>query len=133
MLGARCPEYWYSVLSVAAPGAPAERLHRPEARLWAWHALVRRMIDLARWHRRRMFLEVRPSNRARSPCMTIGFNEIGRRPNYYPGKRGREDAIVWRRVACRSTEGSRGEGQGLGATLRFLSLSRRFRRGRVSF
>jgi ribosomal-protein-alanine N-acetyltransferase len=23
-----------------------------------------------------------------------GFNEIGRRPNYYPAKRGREDAIV---------------------------------------
>ena len=25
---------------------------------------------------------------------TLGFNEIGRRPNYYPARNGREDAIV---------------------------------------
>ena len=25
---------------------------------------------------------------------SMGFNEIGRRPNYYPAKRGREDAVV---------------------------------------
>jgi len=24
----------------------------------------------------------------------LGFNEIGKRPNYYPAKRGREDAVV---------------------------------------
>jgi ribosomal-protein-alanine N-acetyltransferase len=27
----------------------------------------------------------------------MGFNEIGRRPNYYPAQRGREDAIVMAR------------------------------------
>lgn len=58
--------------------------------------LVTRLIDVARWHRaERMFLEVRPSNAAAQYIYeTIGFNEIGRRPNYYPARHGREDAIV---------------------------------------
>ena len=42
-----------------------------------------------------MFLEVRPSN---APAIALyhdeGFNEIGRRPRYYPAIGGREDAIV---------------------------------------
>ena len=55
-----------------------------------------RLLDLARWHHaERVFLEVRPSNtHAIALYDTMGFNEIGRRPNYYPGKRGREDALV---------------------------------------
>ena len=54
------------------------------------------MLDLARWHRaERVFLEVRPSNTAAIALYdSAGFNEIGKRPNYYPGPRGREDAIV---------------------------------------
>jgi ribosomal-protein-alanine N-acetyltransferase len=58
--------------------------------------LVRRLIDLARWHRAdRVFLEVRPSNpRAIALYHSLGFNEIGRRPRYYPAHGGREDAIV---------------------------------------
>jgi ribosomal-protein-alanine N-acetyltransferase len=58
--------------------------------------LMQRLIDLARWHRaERIFLEVRPSNeRAIKLYDQLGFNEIGKRPNYYPAKRGREDAIV---------------------------------------
>ena len=44
---------------------------------------------------RRMFLEVRPSNR---PAMALyldsGFRNIGRRPDYYPCDIGREDALV---------------------------------------
>lgn len=58
--------------------------------------LVMRLIDAARWHRaERIFLEVRPSNLAAQHIYeTIGFNEIGRRPNYYPARNGREDAIV---------------------------------------
>jgi ribosomal-protein-alanine N-acetyltransferase len=58
--------------------------------------LMQRLIDLARWHRtERIFLEVRPSNaRAIALYDQLGFNEIGKRPNYYPAKRGREDAIV---------------------------------------
>ena len=58
--------------------------------------IVMRLLDLARWHHaERVFLEVRPSNpRAIALYESMGFNEIGRRPNYYPAKRGREDAVV---------------------------------------
>jgi ribosomal-protein-alanine N-acetyltransferase len=58
--------------------------------------LLRRLLDLARWHRaERVFLEVRPSNPlAHAMYERAGFNEIGRRPGYYPSRRGREDAIV---------------------------------------
>ncbi|MEH6493779.1 ribosomal protein S18-alanine N-acetyltransferase [Halopseudomonas sp.] len=41
------------------------------------------------------FLEVRESNRsAASLYERFGFNEIGRRRNYYPAVGGREDALV---------------------------------------
>lgn len=58
--------------------------------------LVQRLIDLARWHRvERVFLEVRPSNKGAVHLYeTMGFNEIGRRPGYYPSHTGREDALV---------------------------------------
>ena len=43
----------------------------------------------------RVYLEVRPSNPAAIALYhSEGFNEIGRRPRYYPAKDGREDAIV---------------------------------------
>ena len=43
----------------------------------------------------RVFLEVRPSNtHAIALYHDEGFNEIGRRPRYYPAKDGREDALV---------------------------------------
>lgn len=58
--------------------------------------LLRAMVQLARDHRaQRIFLEVRPSN---TPALALyhsdGFNEIGRRPRYYPAAVGREDALV---------------------------------------
>ena len=58
--------------------------------------LLKRVLDLARWHHaERVFLEVRPSNQlAHAMYERAGFNEIGRRPGYYPARRGREDAIV---------------------------------------
>ncbi len=42
-----------------------------------------------------VFLEVRVSNRA-AICLyeSLGFNEIGRRRDYYPASQGREDAFV---------------------------------------
>lgn len=41
------------------------------------------------------FLEVRASNHTASRLYErFGFNEIGRRPNYYPAVGGREDALV---------------------------------------
>jgi ribosomal-protein-alanine N-acetyltransferase len=56
------------------------------------HALVR----IARGRgAERVFLEVRPSNKAAIKLyFDEGFNEIGRRPRYYPAKDGREDALV---------------------------------------
>ncbi len=58
--------------------------------------MMKRLIDLARWHQvERIFLEVRPSNpNAIALYHDLGFNEIGRRPRYYPTKNGREDALV---------------------------------------
>lgn len=58
--------------------------------------LLRRMIDLARWHGvERLLLEVRPSNLAALRIYEAeDFFEIGTRPGYYPARRGREDAIV---------------------------------------
>ena len=58
--------------------------------------LLRAMVALARDRRaQRIFLEVRPSN---TPALALyeseGFNEIGRRPRYYPAADGREDALV---------------------------------------
>jgi ribosomal-protein-alanine N-acetyltransferase len=47
-----------------------------------------------------MFLEVRPSNpKAIKLYRSLGFNEIGMRPGYYPAANGkREDAIVMARI-----------------------------------
>lgn len=59
--------------------------------------LMNRLVELARWHRaERIFLEVRPSNPGAIALYdSMGFNEIGRRPRYYPAANGsREDAIV---------------------------------------
>ena len=44
----------------------------------------------------RMFLEVRPSNHvAVDLYQSLGFNEVGVRPDYYPAYVGREDALVF--------------------------------------
>lgn len=43
----------------------------------------------------RVYLEVRPSNRAATRLYhRHGFRQIGRRPGYYPDEEGREDALV---------------------------------------
>lgn len=59
--------------------------------------LLRRLLSAARSQgAQRVFLEVRPSNpHAIALYQSEGFNEIGRRPRYYPApNNGREDAIV---------------------------------------
>lgn len=43
-----------------------------------------------------VFLEVRPSNHAALNLYeAAGFNQMGRRKNYYPGAKGKEDAILF--------------------------------------
>jgi ribosomal-protein-alanine N-acetyltransferase len=88
----------YGILTVAAGEAHVLNVCVAAAEQGCGHGerLMRRLIDLARWHRaQRIFLEVRPSNtHAIKLYDQLGFNEIGKRPNYYPAKRGREDALV---------------------------------------
>ena len=88
----------YGILSAAAREAHILNVcvAPTEQRKGYGHRIVLRLLDLARWHQaERVFLEVRPSNpNAIALYDSMGFNEIGRRPNYYPAKRGREDAIV---------------------------------------
>jgi len=62
--------------------------------------LGRRMLDYLMDEARRcgaetMLLEVRVSNAAAIHMyQQAGFNEIGHRPNYYPARDGREDALL---------------------------------------
>lgn len=88
----------YGVLSIAADEAhvlnicidPLAQSHGLGRQLL--RALVRLAADRGA---QRVFLEVRPSN---TPAVALyhseGFNEIGRRPRYYPAAQGREDALV---------------------------------------
>lgn len=67
-------------------------------------ALLAQAIALARRNGAvRMFLEVRESNaRARKMYTSFGFEETGRRRNYYPTENGREDAILMTAQLSRS-------------------------------
>ena len=61
--------------------------------------ILNRLIDLARWHRAKtLFLEVRPGNQsAINLYQNTGFHVVGRRPDYYPAAKGREDALLMAR------------------------------------
>ena len=88
----------YGVLSIAADEAHVLNVcAAPEAQ-GQGHGkrMLRALLQVARGRgARRVFLEVRPSNRAAIQLYHAeGFNEIGRRPRYYPAVDGREDAIV---------------------------------------
>src|SRR5690606_33728491 len=88
----------YGVLSVAADEAHVLNLCTAPEQQGRGHgrSLLRALVRQARaLGARRLFLEVRPSNpRAVALYHDEGFNEIGRRPRYYPAHQGREDAIV---------------------------------------
>ena len=88
----------YAVLSVAAGEAHVLNICVDPRVQGRGHGrrLLHALLHLARGRgAQRLFLEVRPSNRgALALYHAEGFNEIGRRPRYYPAQGGREDAIV---------------------------------------
>jgi ribosomal-protein-alanine N-acetyltransferase len=88
----------YGIVSIAAREAHILNICIDPAAQGRGHGrrLLRTLIRISRHHRaERIFLEVRPSNpRAIALYFDEGFNEIGRRPRYYPANMGREDAIV---------------------------------------
>lgn len=88
----------YGLLSVAAGEAHVLNLCVDPQAQGQGHGrrLLRALVQVARGRgAERVFLEVRPSNKsAIALYFDEGFNEIGRRPRYYPAKDGREDALV---------------------------------------
>jgi len=88
----------YGVLSLAADEAHVLNVCAAPEVQGRGHGrrLLRSLLQLARGRgAHRVFLEVRPSNAAAIALYhDEGFNEIGRRPRYYPAHDGREDAIV---------------------------------------
>lgn len=88
----------YGIISIAASESHILNICvRPAQRR---QGLGRRMLDYLMDEARRcsvetMLLEVRVSNTAAVHMyQQAGFNEIGCRPNYYPAKNGREDALL---------------------------------------
>ena len=88
----------YGLLSIAADEAHVLNVCTAPGQQGRGHGrrLLRALLMLAQGRgAQRVFLEVRPSNSAAIALYHAeGFNEIGRRPRYYPAKGGREDAIV---------------------------------------
>jgi [ribosomal protein S18]-alanine N-acetyltransferase len=88
----------YSVVMIAA--GEAHLLNLSIAEQWQRRGRGREMLQfllrLARnFEAEKIFLEVRPTNIAgRALYAAAGFREIAIRRGYYPGKGGREDAIV---------------------------------------
>ena len=89
----------HSVLSVAGKESHLQNvcIRSDIQRRGCGRALVEFMLGRARSHQvSRVFLEIRTSNLPACKLYeTLGFNEIGTRPGYYPTARGREDAIVF--------------------------------------
>ncbi len=88
----------YGVLSIAADEAHVLNVCAAPEVQGQGHGrrMLRALLQIARGRgARRVFLEVRRSNRTAIRLYHAeGFNEIGRRPRYYPAADGREDAIV---------------------------------------
>lgn len=88
----------YSVFSVAVDEAHLLNLciaGSDRRRGLASLVLEHVMADMALAGADRVYLEVRPSNRAAVRLYAYhGFRKVGRRPGYYPDDEGREDALV---------------------------------------
>lgn len=99
----RVVEHWEGVIGHGVMSLGAGECHllnicvRPaEQGRGIGRKLVLHLLDLARERAARIaLLEVRRSNaHAYALYSSLGFNEIGTRRNYYPARRGREDALV---------------------------------------
>ncbi len=88
----------YFLMSIAAGEAHVLNVCVDPAQQGRGHGrhLLRALMHIARGRQaERVFLEVRPSNLGAIRLYdSEGFNEIGRRPRYYPARDGREDALV---------------------------------------
>ena len=98
VLDVECAIAGYFLMSLAAGEAHVMNICVAPEQQGHGHGrrLLRALIQLARTRgAQRIFIEVRPSNRRAIALYDLeGFNEIGRRPRYYPARDGREDAIV---------------------------------------
>lgn len=88
----------YGIVSCA--GGDAELLNIALDHHWRRHgfarALLLHLIELVKLQAETLFLEVRQSNDAAIALyQSLEFNEVGVRPNYYPDKKGREDALIF--------------------------------------
>ena len=92
----------YGVVTVAAGESHLLNICvRPEARgQGVGTRILRHLVSVARRHDADIiFLEVRPSNQvAKNMYIDEGFNELGRRRDYYPTEDGREDALILART-----------------------------------
>ncbi|HEB99735.1 MAG TPA: ribosomal-protein-alanine N-acetyltransferase [Thiotrichales bacterium] len=92
----------YAIMSVAAGEAHILNLCvRPELQgQGLGKRTLQHLMAVARRHGAdSMFLEVRPSNTvALRLYQGMGFDEIGRRRDYYPAEEGREDALILART-----------------------------------
>jgi ribosomal-protein-alanine N-acetyltransferase len=104
----------HGIMMIAAGEAHLLNLcvHPEQQRCGIGRQMLRHLLHLARRHDADMaLLEVRPSNLAAIALYeTSGFNEIGRRPDYYPALHGREDALMMARSLI-DGERTRGEDQ----------------------
>ena len=88
----------YCILSIAVGEAHIMNIcvDPAEQKQGIGRKMLEHLIELARsgWANS-IFLEVRPSNKAAIALYeSHGFNELGVRKDYYPGKKGREDAVM---------------------------------------
>jgi ribosomal-protein-alanine N-acetyltransferase len=88
----------YGIMSIAAGEAHILNLcvHPSSQRLGYGRQLLDALLERAHTCEvRKVFLEVRPSNKAAlNLYYAIGFEQIGVRPAYYQAAYGREDAVV---------------------------------------
>jgi ribosomal-protein-alanine N-acetyltransferase len=88
----------YGIMSIAAGEAHILNLcvHPSSQRLGYGRQLLDALLERAHTCEvRKVFLEVRPSNKAAlNLYYAIGFEQIGVRPAYYQAVYGREDAVV---------------------------------------